>query len=87
MSNRGERADIPDEESAPVSPIAQSLDRPSISIGDDNPELNDDDDAMTEVDVDDEGNQAGEYISRLERQISQNQPANILTPVSESGDL
>ena len=35
-----------------------------------------DDDEMTEVDVDDEGNNSGEYISRLERMIQHNTGAN-----------
>ena len=48
-----------------------------------------DDDEMTEVDVDDEGNNSGEYISRLERMIQHNTGGNgnagahVFTPEEE----
>eukprot|EP01083_Nonionella_stella_P135943 413507_1 len=40
-------------------------------------------DEMTEVDVDDEGNNAGEYISRLERMIQNNNTSHNFTPEEE----
>lgn len=95
MINQEGHTNAQDEEAAPVGIFPLSPNQPSSTTRDADVEepmseihtpssSSFDDDEMTEVNVDDEGNNDGEYISRLERTIQHNDGnQNVLSPEEE----